>query len=550
MSELNTSTHKPLEISKFLGISRAVPPWQLPVGMFYDSLNFRFCRGKCEQFPRKIKTGSIVDPVPLLAVLVIPDIGTMYNQAVVVTSRSVYKLATEVDSVDITSGVKLRGTANDRFSSVMFENKFYVVNRQTPVFWTDGSRCGRATTMAQPCGRYIEVFYDHLVVAGCSEDVRKVRWSNLRRFDQWNTERASEADYFQFLEGEDESFGGITGCKRLNEFLVVYTSSQIWVGAYVGLPKVMQFRRVSSQLSNDCQYGLLAVDKIHMFPSFKWRNFFVFDGTTPEPIGDDIADYFFNDVSTDMVEQQATWAYFDKRNHEAVWVYKSVRNTGHHDRAVVFNLLTKKWYPMSAEKLLCYAEKPMATRSIDRLGSTIDGMTGTINSLAVPELEYDAVWGGPEGSLLREKRSGDATVDCEEIENPFIETGDVVGSEMMEVKETDTLLVNAALGDASGLKCEISVRKNLSDAVTFVELTPEWTPTVRDCRLTHKKYADRVIRYRIGTNYLLAALYEPIVQLYTEPAVTVQEEMEFVATGETVEFVDPVAPIYFTEEEE
>ena len=80
--------------------------------------------------------------------------------------------------------------------------------------------------------------------------------------------------------------GPITAAKRFGNDIVAYKRNAIYVGRYVGAPEVWQWTQVSAQVGCVGQHAVAEVPGGHMFMGPD--NIYLFDGTTPRPVGDDI----------------------------------------------------------------------------------------------------------------------------------------------------------------------------------------------------------------------------------------------------------------------
>ncbi|HEY6018598.1 MAG TPA: hypothetical protein VIY48_01505, partial [Candidatus Paceibacterota bacterium] len=394
-----------------------------------------------------------------------------------------------------------------RWAWVNFEDKIYISNRDTPIHvitmhpWVRRMQNQNILvnpTVEIPCGQYLETFYDHLVVGNVTyQGVHegRVQWSGLRDFGDWLPKKNNEADYFDFIESQDHIIQGVTGLKRFGRLLAAYTSDSINLGTYVGLPGVIRWEEVVHGIGNDFPWAVVGFDRYHFFISEKWRNFAVFDGTsTPQPIGDPIAEYFFNDLSANNDYRYQVIGWVDQARHEIVWNYCAGTSVppGTLTKQVVYDFIGKTWSIRPSPGVIDMVGVVQLGKQIDSQVGTIDGLTGSINGLGLGNM-YPQVWLSQAGHDVYVSGTYGDTVVAQTT--PLLETGDLVYGDIDAVKEVEAITIHAALGTAKEIKVEYSVRDHVSDTVSYTEAKLRWTPTLRECRVPIQA-SGKIWRYR------------------------------------------------------
>lgn len=171
--------------------------------------------------------------------------------------------------------------------------------------------------------------------------------------------------------------GALTAGARLGEYAIAYKSRSIYLGQYVGAPVVWDWVQVpGGEAGCVGQNALCDLGGLHFFVGED--NFWLFDGTTPQPIGDGVLrSWYFNNSS--QVYKYKTTCIFDRPTNR-VWVFYVSKNGSGLDSALVYHLQTKKWgkADLNIESAIHYISAAV----------TIDGMTGTIDSL--PDVAFDS----------------------------------------------------------------------------------------------------------------------------------------------------------------
>lgn len=500
-TQQNTSTKVPLVHNTMLdGMNQGVPVMLVPPNQWWTQFNFRTRPQGLEQVPRKQVLQDLKTGVAPTAMLTRP-IFRGRKADIFVFSDRVHQLTGEkTNSLVALEEEQYPLYSNDtsvRWALAPFEGKVYFTNLATPTKVLTEHPVVRAlaTSSRAPAAQHIETFFDHLVWGNVDYQGRfpyRVLWSNKGNFADLQIHKASESDYYDFLDQHDSFTDGVTGLKKWGDRLIAYTGNSIWAAEYVGLPTVMRWRPVIQDVGNDFPWSLVAVDRFHFFISEDWKNVAVFDGTdTPQAIGDEIAPYFFDDLTTDLEYRYLVHGYRDGNEREIVWAYVSKASNGLYDKEIVYSLRTKHWYVRSCNNVTAFTQGGLTTCHIDALTGSINNLTGSIAKLGLSTFA-ERIWASGQGVLLTDYSTGTP----QEQVLPYLETGDYTYGNLEYVKELESLCLMASLGTAYGIKVYISVRNNSAEQIIWLPLSQVWTPTLREGRLSPPRVAGRLFRFK------------------------------------------------------
>lgn len=374
-------------------------------------------------------------------------------------------------------------------------------------------------------GKYVGVFYNHLVVGQFAEgtydavtgikdtyDVSttpwRLAWSDRDNPDNFFATDLNEADgkTLANAQPDDGTALGITGMAGLRTQFYIYLGNEIYVMTYVGLPNVMQVESLNLHIGSAFQNGLVATPDGHFFISKD--NICRFDGTSVTRIGHKVRDLLFAELppKTDT-ERQKLFGFYDEEKLEIVWTYPYRVNGSYYiSRQLIYQLETGEFY---------FRNAPHASMSG---GLTIRAIGPKINSFQ--ELVYG---GSGQALLLCDGLAADGanlssnfipdninTSGVTSFTSPEIQTQDEIFEDAVHVKECEGLFLDANYDNGTGIEVSIAARDYASSPV-FVAQSQIWTPTVKEGRLSFPKRAFRVIAYRfkglgsLPSNFIIRA---------------------------------------------
>ena len=173
--------------------------------------------------------------------------------------------------------------------------------------------------------------------------------------------------------------GKITAGARLGEYAVAYKANAIYLGQYVGAPVVWDWTPVSGEAGCVGKNAICDIGGAHFFVGRD--NFWIFNGSTPVPVGDQqVRQWFFDNCNNTSLYK--TICHFDRQNN-LVWVYFPSSSSSTPNSALVYNLLSKQWGRANrdVEAVLTYIPAGFTYNTWDTAGATYD---------TLPDYPYDS----------------------------------------------------------------------------------------------------------------------------------------------------------------
>lgn len=164
--------------------------------------------------------------------------------------------------------------------------------------------------------------------------------------------------------------GKITAGLRLGEYAVAYKSKAIYLGQYVGAPVVWDWTPVSGDAGCVGKEAICDIGGAHFFVGPD--NFWIFNGTTPVPVGDQqIRQWFYDNCSNTSLYK--TKCHFDRQTNR-VWVCYPSSGSDTPDSVLVYHLLSKQWgkADREVEAVLTYVPAGITYATWDDAGATYD----------------------------------------------------------------------------------------------------------------------------------------------------------------------------------
>lgn len=198
------------------------------------------------------------------------------------------------------------------------------------------------------------------------------RWWNCAQNDQtnWTPSVATGATTGRLVAGE----GPITAALPLGDYVIAYKRKGLFVGQFVGSSSgTWAWPQVRG---GECGcVGMAAVCDIggaHFIVGED--DFWLFDGTAPQSIGEGVRNWFRRNSS--QTYRYRTKVGYD-RQRNLVWInYASSSSIGATDRTLVYHVGRKRWgvADFTAEAMIDYIAPGVTIDGLNAYSSTIDGL--------------------------------------------------------------------------------------------------------------------------------------------------------------------------------
>ena len=174
--------------------------------------------------------------------------------------------------------------------------------------------------------------------------------------------------------------GPLTAGARLGEYAVAYKERSIYLGQYVGPPVIWDWTQVADGGAGCVgKNAVCDIGGVHFFVGPD--NFWLFDGTRPQPLADGLLrKWFAGNASAEYLYK--TVCTFDRENNR-VWIFYPSSNATECDSALVYHVQTKRWgrADRSIQCALTYVASSITIDGMDALSATID---------TLPDISFDS----------------------------------------------------------------------------------------------------------------------------------------------------------------
>jgi len=172
-----------------------------------------------------------------------------------------------------------------------------------------------------------------LFALGAGGVPRKVQWSDREDNTTWTPAATNEAGDIEL-----QTAGQIMAGVRTRGQALILTDIDAHSATYVGPPFVYGFERVGTACGLIARKAVATTDAgvFWMGPN----GFFLYNGTTVQPIPCEVHDYIFGDINTAQVSK--TWALVIGEQSEIWWFYCSAGST-EIDRYAAFDFQENHW---------------------------------------------------------------------------------------------------------------------------------------------------------------------------------------------------------------
>lgn len=227
----------------------------------------------------------------------------------------------------------------------------------------------KAKIVVSASNNFVIAFNTNDGVYGVSPD----RWWCCAQSDQtnWTPSLATSAQTGRLVGVP----GQIQAALALGDYVIAYKTRGIFLGTYVGANSIVWGWNLIRG-SNDCgavgQDAVCDIGGAHFIVGDD--DFWIFDGTAPISIGDEVREWFR--ANSSGTYRYRTQARYD-RQRQIVWVhFPSTGSTGGLDRCLAFHVKTKRWGvdDFTMQAALTFITPGVTIDGLNAISSTIDGL--------------------------------------------------------------------------------------------------------------------------------------------------------------------------------
>lgn len=314
-----------------------------------------------------------------------------------------------------------------------------------------------------PTAKFVSVVRDFVVAANVSGEENKVYWSDINNETNWTPSATSQADSQVLPDG-----GDITGMAG-GEYGLIFLERAIYRMSYIGSPLFFQFDAISRTL------GCISDGSIAQFGGATYfladDGFYVCDGQTTKPIGDEKVDrWFFANVIPSQIASGMS-ATVDPVNKLIIWAFP---NTFGGRTLLMYSITLDRWSHADTDVAsISFALTPSSTlEELDTFNASLDALETSLDS---------RLWAG--GQLLFTGVRGEKIVTFTgEKKTATVASGDIdVGRSVITLARP---LVDGGSGSVA-----IASRELLSTPAEFgdfVAADPEGRCSVRSAGRYHR----------------------------------------------------------------
>jgi len=256
------------------------------------------------------------------------------------TATKLYEIISGANTdVSRAAGGAYIGSAN-RWRFVQFGNATVATNGADPLQQSISSGAFSNIT-GSPIAQILETVQGFVFALGTNDGTYGLRphgwWcSGLYDQTQWTPSQTTQCANGIIVDQP----GALTAGRALGTNIIVYKQQSMYYGVYQGPPVIWAFNLISPIIGTPCQECVVPVGARHLFLGTD-KQVYEFDGTIPNPIGDEVHEWLANNWSS--LYQSNVQSYYDQQNSLVYWYFCSTSSTGAIDRCLVYNHRTGKF---------------------------------------------------------------------------------------------------------------------------------------------------------------------------------------------------------------
>jgi hypothetical protein len=325
-----------------------------------------------EQGMKGAPTGSTPSGVPALAnkcsgaavVTKLDDIRRIFAG----TLTSLYELSGGWTDV---SGATYTGGSDARWQFAQFGNSTLATNGADAI-QRSASTGAFASIAGAPIAKIMFSVGTQVMALNTNDGTVKTDgWHCCATYDEtdWTPSSATLSNKGRIVS----SPGAFTAGGRLGEYAIGYKERAIYIGQFVGAPSVWDWTQVAGG-----EAGCVGVDAWADMGGAHFivgpDNFWVFDGSRPVPIADNIVrEWFYSNSNPRYLYR--TQCVADRTNN-VVWVFYCSTSSSTPDQALIYHMKTKQWgrATLNVEATLNYVSSGVTIDDLPTYSATIDGL--------------------------------------------------------------------------------------------------------------------------------------------------------------------------------
>lgn len=285
------------------------------------------------------------------------------------TTNALYELLSGVWTDRSKAGGYIGGTEG-RWSFAQFGDATLAANGADPIQRSTGT--GFTSIATAPIAEIVFSVGSFVMALNTNDGTDKPDgWHCCGVYDDttWTPSNTTQANSGRLVA----TAGPITAGAKLGEYAVAYKNRSMYLGQYVGAPVVWDWVQVQGGNAGCVgKDALCDVNGIHFFVGED--NFWLFDGTSPTPIGDGAVRFWFRENANPQAIYK-TICTFDKLNN-LVYVFYPSRTSEVVDSALVYHIQSKRWgrADRAIEAALEYVSPGATIDGLTAYSATIDGL--------------------------------------------------------------------------------------------------------------------------------------------------------------------------------
>lgn len=341
-------------------------------GIFTDCVNI---------VPSEAGFAGALSPAPVgAAALAAPCVGAAAVSKLDATRRVI--AGTQTALYELVSGAWAErskpggyvGSTESRWSICQFGDTTIASNLVDPMQssstgnFDDVPNAPKAKIVVSASNNFVLAFNTNEGTYGASPD----RWWNCAQNDQtsWAPNVSTLANTGRLVAVS----GPINAALPLGDYVIAYKGKAIFLGTFVGSPVVWQWNLVPG--SEAGAVGPEAVCDIGIAHFAVGEDgFWVFDGTRPTPVGQEVVRKWFNRNCSSLYRYK-TKASFDKQLDLVYIDYPSLNSQGECDARLAFHVGKKQWgrVAVTCQAPLNFVSPGVTIDGLDAYAASIDGL--------------------------------------------------------------------------------------------------------------------------------------------------------------------------------